>query len=49
MRPPLIYEYGKKIYIQNYIARKDEIDAFCCKYVCGYEIHHDGSAVIICD
>jgi len=49
MRPPLKYEHGRKIYIPNYMSRKDEIDKFCSEHACGYEIHKDGSAVIICD
>ena len=49
MKPPLEYEYGKKIYILNYMSRKEEIDKFCSEHACGYEIYPDGSPVIICD
>jgi hypothetical protein len=45
----LRYVYGTRIVIKNYMDHKEQIDRFCCKHCCGYEIRKDGSAVILCD
>ena len=48
-KPPIMYVQGARIVIKNYLERKDEIDEFCIRYMVGYEIRRNGSAVIICD
>ena len=47
-RTAWVYKYGKRIVVPDYEARKKDIDKFCCRYLCGYEIRKDGSAVILC-
>jgi hypothetical protein len=39
----------RKIVVKDYAKNKDELDEFCRRVCCGYEIRHDGSAVIIID
>jgi hypothetical protein len=46
---PLVYSPGKVIIVRNYEKYKNKIDEFCRKYALPYEIHPDGSAVIVCD
>ncbi len=45
----LRYVRGSRIVVDNYIEHKEQIDEFCRKYACPYEIRKDGSAVILCD
>ena len=40
---------GTRIVVENYLRHKAQIDEFCRKYAVAYEIHKDGSAVILCD
>lgn len=39
----------KRIVVYDYEERKEEIDEFCRKNNCGYEVYPDGKAVIIVD
>jgi hypothetical protein len=38
-----------KIVVKSYGQIKDEIDDYCRKHQCGYEIYPSGKAVIIVD
>ncbi len=37
------------IVVRNYRKRLVRIDAICRKYLCGYEVRRDGTAVIVID
>lgn len=39
----------RRIVVKDYQKKKEWVDEFCKKNICGYEIRKDGSAVIILD
>lgn len=39
----------KRIVVKDYIKHKDELDRYCVEHLCGYEIRHDGTAVVTHD
>ena len=48
--PPSICKMGKgRIIIKDYLKYKREIEEFCRKNLCGYEVRMDGTVVILVD